>query len=71
MAKSKNKPIEEPKVEEMVEEVVEEAVEEVAEPTANDKEYDAFIARTLRAINKMEDPVKAARLANRLLRKRR
>ena len=64
MAKHKEKPIEEPMVaEEVTEEVVEVAVEE---PKADD-----FVMRTLKAINKMENPVKAERLANRLLRKRR
>lgn len=64
MAKHKEKPVEEPMVaEEMTEEVVEVAVEE---PKAED-----FVMRTLKAINKMENPVKAEKLANRLLRKRR
>lgn len=64
MAKHKEKPVEEPMVaEEMTEEVVEVAVEE---PKADD-----FVMRTLKAINKMENPVKAEKLANRLLRKRR
>ena len=64
MAKHKEKPIEEPMV---AEEMTEEVVETVAEqPKAND-----FFMRTLKAINKMENPVKAEKLANRLLRKRR
>ena len=61
MAKDKSKPVEPEVVEEKAEETVKEA------KTDNS---DAFIARTLRAINKMENPAKAERLANRLLRKR-
>ena len=64
MAKQKEKPIEEPKVaEEVTEEVVEAVIEE---PKGED-----FTMRTLKAINNMQNPVKAERLANRLLRKRR
>lgn len=69
MAKKGKKPIEEPIVEEVIEEVVEEPIiEETAESTVN---ADDFFTRTLKAINKMENPAKAERLANRLLRKRR
>lgn len=52
------------------EEVIEpiEVVEEVAEVSANS---DAFIERKLKAINSMEKPLKAQRVANRLLRKAR
>ena len=63
MAKKENKPIE---AEEIREEVIEEAVAET--PTAD---VDAFIVRTLKAINKMQKPAKAERLAHRLLRKAR
>ena len=52
------------------EEVIEpiEVVEEVAEVSVNS---DAFIERKLKAINSMEKPLKAQRVANRLLRKAR
>lgn len=48
-------------------EVVEEKVEEKAEEV----KHDTFIERKLKAINNMEKPAKAERLANRLLRKAR
>lgn len=54
--KSKDKPVEPMVVEEAV-------VEEV--------KYDDFLERKLKAINNMEKPAKAKRLANRLLRKAR
>ncbi len=54
--KSKDKPVEPMVVEEAV-------VEEV--------KYDDFLARKLKAINSMEKPAKAERLASRLLRKAR
>ena len=68
MAKKKEKPImDEPMaVIEEEEVVVKPEVLVAEEPKGN-----AFIERTLKAINKMENPVKAERLANRLLRKRR
>lgn len=67
MAKSK-------KMDEVIEPIAEEVVEEVAadepkdEITAEEKER--FIARKLMAINRMENPAKARRLADRVLRKR-
>lgn len=64
MAKHKEKPIEEP-------EVTEEVIEEVVEPVVEEPKGEDFIMRTLKAINQMQNPVKAERLANRLLRKRR
>lgn len=54
--KSKDKPVEPM--------VVEEAV-------AEEVKYDDFLERKLKAINNMEKPAKAERLANRLLRKAR
>jgi len=54
--KSKDKPVEPMVVEEAV-------VEEV--------KYDDFLARKLKAINDMQKPAKAERLASRLLRKAR
>ena len=77
MAKNKSKPIEPEMIEEAIEEVTEGISEEVAlkvaEPIKETAEdiNDAFITRTLKAINSMENPAKAKRLANRLLRKRR
>lgn len=59
MAKGKKEPITEPIEEKVVEEV---AVEQKNEP---------FVSRTLKAINQMQSPLKAERLANRLLRKAR
>lgn len=56
MAKGKDKPIE------PIEEVKEEAIVE---------EHDDFVARKLKAINRMQKPAKAQRLAYRLLRKAR
>ena len=64
MAKHKDKPIEEPKV-------AEEVTEEVVETVAEEPKGEDFTVRTLKAINKMQNPLKAERLANRLLRKRR
>lgn len=70
MAKNKNKPImDEPMA--VIEEVEEEAVEKAEAPVAEEPKGEDFVMRTLKAINKMENPVKAERLANRLLRKRR
>lgn len=60
MAKSKEKPVE-PIEEVVVEEVVEEA----------HVDHETFVERKLKAINAMEKPAKAQRLANRLLRKAR
>lgn len=62
MAKKKSEEVIEPIAEEVVE------VEETAEKTADKTEE--FIARKLRAINRMENPAKARRLADRVLRKR-
>lgn len=66
MAKPKKTEVEMP-IEEMKEEV-EVKEEAVSEPKADNSE--AFIARKLRLINEMENPVKAERLANRLIRNR-
>ena len=62
MAKKKSEEVIEPVAEEVVE--VEETVEETADKT------EEFIARKLKAINRMENPAKAKRLADRVLRKR-
>lgn len=62
MAKKKSEEVIEPIAEEVVE--VEETVEETADKT------EEFIARKLKAINRMENPAKAKRLADRVLRKR-
>jgi hypothetical protein len=62
MAKSKSEPVKT----EALEEVKTEEVK--AEPKKQGNE--AFITRTLKAINKMENSAKAERLANRLLRKK-
>ena len=62
MAKKKSEEVIEPIAEEVVE------VEETAEKTADKTEE--FIARKLKAINRMENPAKAKRLADRVLRKR-
>lgn len=50
-----------------------EAVEEVAveEEVVEVKDHEDFVSRKLKAINSMEKPAKAQRLANRLLRKAR
>ena len=56
------------KSEEVIEPIAEEVVEEVKEDTTDKTEE--FIARKLRAINRMENPAKARRLADRVLRKR-
>ncbi len=60
MAKGKEKPVE--PIEEVV---VEEVVEEIH------ADHETFVERKLKAINSMENPEKAQRLANRLLRKAR
>lgn len=57
MAKGKDKPIE----------PIEEAVKEEAVVEA----HEDFVSRKLKAINNMQKPAKAQRLANRLLRKAR
>lgn len=62
MAKKKSEEVIEPIAEEVVE--VEETVEKTADKT------EEFIARKLKAINRMENPAKAKRLADRVLRKR-
>ena len=62
MAKKKSEEVIEPIAEEVVE------VEETKVDTADKTEE--FIARKLRAINRMENPAKAKRLADRVLRKR-
>lgn len=62
MAKAKSK---------LVEPIEEVAVEEAVEETVKEAPHDDFIARKLKAINSMEKPEKAQRLANRLLRKAR
>ena len=62
MSKNKTEPVKS----EVIEEVKAEEVK--AEPKKQSNE--AFVARTLRAINKMENSAKAERLANRLLRKK-
>lgn len=62
MAKAKSKPVE------PIEEVV---VEEVVEEVVMETPHEDYIARKLKAINAMEKPEKAQRLANRLLRKAR
>ena len=68
MAKKKEKPImDEPMA--VIEE--EEVVVKPEVLVAEEPKGDTFIERTLKAINKMENHVKAERLANRLLRKRR
>jgi len=56
------------KSEEVIEPIAEEVVEEVKDDTADKTEE--FIARKLKAINRMENPAKAKRLADRVLRKR-
>lgn len=61
MSKNKSKPVEP--------EIIEEAVE-TAEPDVVEADDSKFFERTLKAINKMENPAKAERLADRLLRKR-
>ena len=66
MAKKETKPIE---AEEIKEEVIEE--EAVEETPTEETNVDAFVERTLKAINKMSKPAKAERLAHRLLRKAR
>lgn len=58
MAKGKEKPVE--PTEEMV----------VEEPMVH-ADHDTFVERKLKAINAMEKPAKAQRLANRVLRKAR
>jgi len=60
MAKAKEKSAKPIEVEEKVEEI---AVEEAP--------HESFVERKLKAINSMEKPEKAQRLANRLLRKAR
>lgn len=60
MAKAKEKSVKPIEVEEKVEEIV---VEEAM--------HESFVERKLKAINSMEKPEKAQRLANRLLRKAR
>jgi hypothetical protein len=62
MAKKKSEEVIEPIAEEVVE------VEETKVDTADKTEE--FIARKLKAINRMENPAKAKRLADRVLRKR-
>ena len=62
MAKKKSEEVIEPIAEEVVE--VEETVEKTADKT------EEFIARKLKAINRMENLAKAKRLADRVLRKR-
>lgn len=62
MATKKDKSVE------PIAEVTEEAVVEEAEPAT---EHDDFMSRKLKAINNMQKPAKAQRLANRLLRKAR
>lgn len=64
MAKKKSEEVIEPIAEEVVEEVKEEVKEDTTDKT------EEFIARKLRAINRMENPAKARRLADRVLRKR-
>ena len=59
------------KEEKTVEPVVEEAVAEEPAKVETKDNTEAFIARKLKAINKMQNPAKAERLANRLLSKRR
>lgn len=54
-----------------VEPIEEVAVEEVIEESPAEAPHEDFIARKLKAINAMEKPEKAQRLANRLLRKAR
>lgn len=77
MAKKKETPImDEPieaieEAEETAEKVEKEPVKESEPLIADEPKGDSFVERTLKAINKMENPVKAERLANRLLRKRR
>lgn len=60
MAKAKEKSVKPIEVEEKVEEIVEEKAP-----------HESFVERKLKAINSMEKPEKAQRLANRLLRKAR
>lgn len=50
---------------------IEEKVEAVEEIKEEQPKCDDFLARKLKAINMMEKPAKAQRLANRLLRKAR
>lgn len=64
MAKGKSKSVE-PKVEPVKEEVKVEAVEVIEAP------HEDFVSRKLKAINSMENSLKAQTLANRLLRKAR
>lgn len=66
MAKAKKTEAEMPIEEHLEEEAVEKSVD--LEPKADNSE--AFVARKLRLINEMENPVKAERLANRLIRNR-
>lgn len=69
MAKKKNEVIEEAVVEEAV---VEEIAEEIAkeEPVAEQDKSEQFVYAQLKAINKMSNPAKAKRLAERVLRNR-
>lgn len=62
-------------VEEVANEPIEEAVEEVAEevinePVVEDNNSNQFIYTQLKMINKMNNPAKARRLAERVLRNR-
>ena len=44
---------------------------ESVEPTAIEEQHEDFLSRKLKAVNKMEKPAKAEKLASRLLRKAR
>lgn len=69
MAKKKNEVIEEAVVEEAVTtEIAEEIAEE--EPVAEQDNSEQFVYAQLKAINKMNNPAKAKRLAERVLRNR-
>lgn len=61
MAKAKAKPAE----------PIEEVVVEAEEAKVEAPKHSTFVERKLKAINSMENPAKAQRLANRLLRKAR
>ena len=76
MAKKKSAPIEESVIEEVVveettpeviEEPIEEVIEEVIEETNNGNQ---FVYAQLKAINKLNNPAKARRSAERVLRNR-
>lgn len=62
MSKHKHEPIKS--------EAIEEVKTEEVKTEPKEQSNEAFIARTLRAINKMENSARAERLANRLLRKK-